>query len=337
MLQRESHLQDPLISIIVPVYNVERYLVKCLDSIVNQTYQNLQIILIEDGSSDNSGKISDDYSKKDQRISVIHKRNEGLSAARNEGVDIAEGEYIGFVDSDDYIEPDMYERLYKLIETTDAELAVCEFTYVNDEGIKQENESCFQVEGTIDANSYMKRWIDSKYAPAYVVAWNKLYKKKVFDGIRYPIGKYREDEYLIHHVIYQCQNIICTPDKLYNYVQHEGSVMKSKNAFLMDLGDALIDRYYLAKRESNSSLQKETIKLLSNELWEWKVFNNYDKSFNQKYLDYKKKVFRIIKQEFLGGRSKGIYTLREKIWIWMRVIVPKLSYSVYCLLKKMGK
>ena len=107
MLQRESHLQDPLISIIVPVYNVERYLVKCLDSIVNQTYQNLQIILIEDGSSDNSGKICDDYSKKDQRISVIHKRNEGLSAARNEGLDIAEGEYIGFVDSDDYIEPDM--------------------------------------------------------------------------------------------------------------------------------------------------------------------------------------------------------------------------------------
>lgn len=334
----EAHFQGPLMTIIVPVYNVEKYLVRCLDSIVNQTYQNLQIILIDDGSTDNSGKICDEYSNNDQRISVIHKRNEGVSAARNEGLDLAEGKYIGFVDSDDYIELDMYERLYKRIEATDAEMVVCEFTYVNDEGIKSENESYCLARRKIDANTYIKRWIDSGYNSIYVVPWNKLYKKKLFEGIRYPVGKYREDEYLIHHLVYQCQNIVCMPDKLYYYVQHEGSIMKSNDDFLMDYGDALIDRYNLAKRESNSFLQKETIKILANEIWEWKVYNNYDKNYNQKYLDYKKKVFRIIKQEFFGGgRSTGVYSIREKIWIWMRVTVPKFSYGVYCLSKKWRK
>lgn len=337
MSNGEWNLQRPIITIIVPVYNVEKYLVRCLNSIVNQTYKNLQIILIDDGSTDNSGKICDDYSRNDHRISVIHKRNEGLSAARNEGLDIAEGKYIGFVDSDDYIELDMYEQLYKLIESTDAEMAVCEFTYIEDSGIKREKEEELPVKTKMDADTYIKKWIDSRYKPFYVVAWNKLYKKKLFDGIRYPVDKYREDEYVIHHLVYQCSKIIYISKSFYYYKQHTGSIMKTSDVRLMDLGDALIDRYYLAKRESNNLLRKETIKLLVNEIWEWKVFNHYDVNFKEKYLDYKKKSFRIVGKELFLGDGKSLYSILEKVWICMRVAIPKFSYAVYCLARSWRK
>ena len=117
--------QLPLISVIIPIYNVEKYLRECLDSVLAQTYKNLEIILIDDGSPDNCGKICDEYAAKDNRIKVIHQINQGVSAARNAGLDAARGEYIGFVDSDDYIKPDMYEYLYALISKDNADMAMC--------------------------------------------------------------------------------------------------------------------------------------------------------------------------------------------------------------------
>lgn len=116
---------NDLISIIVPVYNVEKYLNKCIDSIINQTYKNIEIILVDDGSTDNSGKICDEYLLRDSRIKVIHKNNGGLSSARNEGINISSGEYIGFVDSDDWVEPNMYEEMYKKILYSNADIVDC--------------------------------------------------------------------------------------------------------------------------------------------------------------------------------------------------------------------
>ena len=119
--------EKALISIIIPVYKVEKYLEKCIQSVINQTYENLQIILVDDGSPDNCGKICVEYAKKDHRIEVIHKSNGGLSDARNKGLEIAKGEYIGFVDSDDYIESDMYEVLYNLLKQYNAYVKICNF------------------------------------------------------------------------------------------------------------------------------------------------------------------------------------------------------------------
>lgn len=120
-------MKEDLISIIVPVYKVENYLSKCLDSMICQTYKNIEIILVDDGSPDNSGKICDDYAKKDSRIKVIHKENGGLSDARNAGLKIATGKYIGFVDSDDYISVEMYEKLYNQAKKEDADIACCNY------------------------------------------------------------------------------------------------------------------------------------------------------------------------------------------------------------------
>ena len=172
--------QDELISIIIPVYKVEKYLEKCINSIIGQTYTNLQIILVDDGSPDNSGKICDKYAKKDSRVEVIHKSNGGLSEARNSGIERAKGKYIGFVDSDDYIKEDMYEVLYNLITRFQADVSICNlYDVVGDEkNIRNINEGIKEY-NRIDI---LKEVLMDKNIQSY--AWNKLYKKELFDNLK---------------------------------------------------------------------------------------------------------------------------------------------------------
>ncbi|MBO4674921.1 MAG: glycosyltransferase [Elusimicrobiaceae bacterium] len=168
-------MSSPLISIIVPIYNVEKYLSQCLDSIVAQTYQNLEIILVDDGSPDNCGKICDEYAAKDSRIKIIHQVNAGLSAARNAGLEIAMGEYIGFVDSDDYIESDMYEYLYGLIKRDNAAMAMC--AICQDEGFVDDRQCKFPylLIPTLEIFQF------SNWPPV----WNKLYRRDFISTLRF--------------------------------------------------------------------------------------------------------------------------------------------------------
>ena len=167
----------PLISVIVPIYKVEKYLNKCVQSILNQTYENLEIILVDDGSPDNCGKICDQLAQKDDRIVVIHKQNGGLSSARNAGIEIANGEYIGFVDSDDYVEKFMYELLLKSIKESNTMLSVCAIYYTFENGekivkIKDEHDRVFDFKDAIlEMNTY--KLFD-------MGAWSKLYHRDLF-------------------------------------------------------------------------------------------------------------------------------------------------------------
>ena len=173
------------VSVIVPVYNVEKYLKQCLDSIVDQTLEDLEIVLVDDGSVDSSGTICDEYAKKDSRIEVIHKANGGLSDARNVGISKAKGRYIGFVDSDDYIKEDMYEILLNLIKKYDADVSICNLYDVIDG-----NECIRNKENGIREYSrldILKEVLLDKNIQSY--AWNKLYEKELFDEIKYPIRK----------------------------------------------------------------------------------------------------------------------------------------------------
>lgn len=216
------------ISIIVPVYNVEKYLNRCIDSILNQTFKEYELILVDDGSTDNSGKICDLYEKKDKRIKVIHKENGGLSSARNCGIEKSIGKYIGFVDSDDFIHPQMYSYLYDYLDKYKADISICAFRKV------KENECIKKQIKNKELNIVILNNIEAQYelyknhGDQFVVAWNKLYKRELFRDLRYEEGKIHEDEYIIHQILYKSKTIIYIKEEFYNYYIRENSIMNSK-------------------------------------------------------------------------------------------------------------
>lgn len=213
------------ISIVVPVYNVEKYLDNCIESILNQTFKDFELILVDDGSTDKSGEICDKYNVKDDRIKVIHKSNGGVSSARNAGLDIACGKYIGFVDSDDIIHPRMYEILYDLIQVYKSDISCCNFKNIYSE-VNEEYED-INITEVIEMNNIQA--VSNLYGKninvRLVVAWNKLYIRELFDDIRYELGKIHEDEFIAHKLLYKCKKIVYTNDELYYYLQREGSIM----------------------------------------------------------------------------------------------------------------
>lgn len=216
-----------MISIIIPVYNVSKYLDKCLQSVVAQTYSNIQIILVNDGSTDNSGEICDKWRKKDNRIEVIHKKNGGLSNARNVGIERAQGKYLMFVDSDDIISNDLCELLYNLLLENDADLAICNTYHIFDSNNftfeianKAEMVYCFNKSEAI-----CNLWYQKSFLPS---AWGKLYKKELFEQIRFTEGIIFEDIDIMHEIFYLCNKIVYTDVKAYGYVHHENSITTKK-------------------------------------------------------------------------------------------------------------
>lgn len=210
-----------LISVIVPVYNVEKYLRKCIDSILSQTYTNLEIILVDDGSVDNSGRICDEYKEKDSRIVVIHKENGGLSSARNAGIDMAHGEYIGFIDSDDYIDSDMYEELYKNMQDNNADLSICGILNLYQGIESKRNTPDKKVMLAAEAIKLMLTGLT-------VSSCNKLLKRKLFKDTRYPIGKTAEDAFVLIEILLKCDIVAFTSEEKYYYVHRGNSITTRK-------------------------------------------------------------------------------------------------------------
>lgn len=208
-----------VISIIVPIYKVESYLDECVTSIVNQTYRNIQIILVDDGSPDRCGKICDDWMLKDKRITVIHKENGGLSDARNAGLEKATGDYIAFVDSDDWIEPQMYELMLSVMEKENADLVACGIidSYEDKEVI---HSSAYCVG---KAQTFLRMIYCDTIFP--VASWNKLYRKRLFENIRFPKGKICEDAFTTYLLVDSANKIVQIPEALYHYRIREGSIM----------------------------------------------------------------------------------------------------------------
>ncbi|MBQ3691504.1 MAG: glycosyltransferase [Bacteroidales bacterium] len=210
--------ENPLVSVIVPIYKVENYLRECVDSIISQSYNNLEIILVDDGSPDNCPKICDEYAQKDSRIKVIHKPNGGLSDARNAGIEIAKGEYLSFVDSDDVIHPQMIEVLMKpLIEDKCLKMSACQFLEFDDSKEFEKNQELKPLE-TIDYQEYFTKKI-------WATAWGKVYERRLFENIKYPVGRYHEDEFTTYKVCYEAKIVVYTKSQMYFYRQREGSIM----------------------------------------------------------------------------------------------------------------
>lgn len=242
-------MQNPLVSIIVPIYKVEPYLRRCLDSIVNQTYTNLEVILVDDGSPDGCPRICDDYAAKDNRIVVIHKENGGLSDARNAGLDICKGEYVSFVDSDDWIDNRYIEVLLEGITKSSADIAIGE--------IKRTN--TFEQPLSFEANSFItysptetiKRMF-TKTEASFIAAWGKLFKASIFGGLRFPLSKIHEDEY-INYIWYSKSNkIVYTNLILYYYFLRSDSIIGKDTPY--DYEEIFNLQYHFFQKNKNESV-----------------------------------------------------------------------------------
>lgn len=211
----------PLISVIVPIYNVDRYLGRCLNSIISQTYKNIEIILVNDGSTDNSFSICQNYQKMYPNISIINQSNQGLSVARNVGIEKATGEYIMFIDSDDWIHSNTINILYKDLIGYKAEIAICGmtkcFSYSPNTVLRKS-----RVE-SLDQKEAIKRMLNGEW----ISAWAKLYKKELFNNIKFPPGKTNEDYPVLIHLFEQCKCITYNSIPLYYYYYREGSICNS--------------------------------------------------------------------------------------------------------------
>ena len=252
---------NDLVSIIVPIYKVEPYLRRCLDSIVNQTYTNLEIILVDDGSPDGCPQICDEYAANDNRIIVIHKENGGLSDARNTGLDVCKGEYISFVDSDDWTTPTYIEHLLKAIKDNNAEIAVCNYTTTKQNcTINTLNTSIPEYEILTPTLAVKKLW--SKDYVTFVTAWGKLYKKSLFTGIYFPKGKIHEDKYTTYKLLYQSNKTVFLKELHYFYFQRNDSITAKTSSSSIRILEAQIERYFFFKEHKENEIIELCLKTL---------------------------------------------------------------------------
>ncbi len=213
-----------LVSVIVPVYNVEKYIDRCIDSIVNQTYENLEIILVDDGSLDDCPKICNRWARKDKRVKVIHKKNGGLSDARNVGLEAANGEYIMFVDSDDWISLEMAEKMLAGILENDADMAICQFFVAYSDGTIEEPNVNYKST-IIDVETAFKLLLQHEQITNH--AWRKMYKKALLSKNPFPVGRNYEDVYTVAQFFIPCKKIVNLSDAYYYYFQNSTGITKT--------------------------------------------------------------------------------------------------------------
>lgn len=226
MVEIKSVQKDdmPLVSVIIPVYNVRRYLSKCIESVREQTYKNIEIIIVDDGSTDGSGEICEEYAKQDERVLILHKENGGLSSARNVALDIFHGEYVTFIDSDDYVKKTYVEKMVRLIKENEADISIVNFIRVYDgKTQKKIKKTSVKIYKNLDAMA------DMFYQKNVVVsAWAKLYHRNLFTKIRYPVGKLYEDLGTTYKLFFLSNKIAYSSEQLYYYSQRKDSIMQEK-------------------------------------------------------------------------------------------------------------
>ena len=215
-----------LISIVIPIYNVEKYIKGCIESVINQTYKELEIILVDDGGTDRCPEICDEFAEKDNRIKVIHQENKGLSGARNTGIDSSKGKYIIFIDSDDTVESTLVEDLYNCLKKHNTDIAICGRNYVYEDKtiickVEKHIECVFEFEKAIIEMNRFELFDMS--------AWAKIYKKELFEDLKFPEGKLSEDYFVMYKLFEKAKNVSYISKPLYNYMQRLNSISRNKN------------------------------------------------------------------------------------------------------------
>ncbi|NLP46840.1 MAG: glycosyltransferase family 2 protein [Epulopiscium sp.] len=310
---------DVLISVVIPVYKVEEYLNRCVTSVLNQTYSNIEVILVNDGSPDNCGKMCDEFAEKDKRVTVIHKENGGLSSARNAGIEIAKGEYLSFLDSDDWVEVTFIEKALKLLVESKADIAITNYMKIYNEREKINND---KIEKYEFSNLEALNALAGKFNTQITTAWGKIYHRDIFDKIRYPIGKIHEDEFVIHHILNKADKVVLTTEKLLYYWQRKdsitGSGFKLKNK--LHVIEALKDRIDLLNELNLEKAIEQTYR---------SIFINYRQIYEHRdNLDNKDEIiqdFKALKTDL----RKGKYDLKFKVAYELYYLFPSLMKKVF--------
>lgn len=312
-------MAKPLISIVIPVYNVDKYLSTCLDSVVNQTYPHLEIILVNDGSSDSSPEICDAYAKKDPRIRVIHKNNSGSAAARNDGLKEAKGEYITFVDSDDVIAEDFYKILLTTLLENNADIVECGYRNFETETELKVQDSELPLSFAFFETQTALELLMKEYLKQ--VVWNKIYHRSVLKGIDFPAGKFIDDEFWTYKVFGKARKIVKISNELYFYRQLPESIMgRPYSLRRLDALEALEERIYYMKRHF-PALENLAIKIFCfGSLWHYQKLNRHSEiDADHIHRDkIKKSVENFNKLSILKQ-----WSLKEIIWFQFFLFAPE--------------
>jgi glycosyltransferase involved in cell wall biosynthesis len=314
---------DPKISIIVPVFNVENYIHDCIKSILNQSFIDFEVILVNDGSSDQSGQICDEYAKKDKRIAVIHKENGGQSSARNRGIDIAKGEYIGFIDSDDWIDLDMYKILYEKAIEMEADISACNIVEYQKDSSKRLfcldlTDRIFDRDAAI-GEIYLNERLT--FSPC-----NKIYKRELFNGLRFKEGYILEDMDFAYKIIHRSNKIFYTGKPLYNYRYNDKSTLRKT------FSKKRIDEYQV--RKDMYTFYLENYPEHANEVYAELVLKGLELYINvEKYYRNEKKQYKYLiavdREKLKSVVSKNDYNRKKKILLMIGLISPELLVKVY--------
>lgn len=312
---------NDLISIIVPVYNVEKYINQCVDSIINQTYKNIEILLIDDGSNDRSGHICDIYDNKYNNIHSYHKKNGGLSEARNFGIKKAHGDYLMFIDSDDFLDVNTVKDLYEALITNDSEIAVCNITKINEFNEKKPfytpTQKTIILEGT--------ERFQTLEQPSVC---NKLFKKELFDDVKFPVKKYYEDTFVYHKLAFLAKKITLTGNAGYYYRTREDSIIQtsSNNVKYFDFVEAV---YCRAKFLIDNNIEEYAVKAC---LSLYAAYNTAIKTipFNEKtemFFEKSKKQYYLAYNYLIKSNTRCSF--RQKIRLFILKYLPNLHSRLF--------
>lgn len=308
-MQKKNNL--PLITVVVPIYKTEKYLRECVDSILNQSYKNLEILLIDDGSPDQCGEICDNYQKADSRIKVIHQKNQGLSGARNAAIDIAKGKYITFVDSDDWISDNMIESLYEYMQNKKVQMTVCSFESFFEDGtaISSNLETCVYIYSKEKA---LDCFLFNDYLTPCVCG--KLYAIDLWKNVRCPEGKLFEDQFTTYKLIDLCEKIVFTTMPMYHYRKHSDSIGHSTfNKKTYHLYDAIHEEYEYIIKKYKDACPNITVARIT---WEIVFINmmiiadHHDKNIIKKIQVFAKaNISKVWKCKYISKIRKGQISL----------------------------
>lgn len=322
---------EKLVSIIIPVYNVEKYLNRCVDSVINQTYKNIEVLLIDDGSSDSCGKMCDDYAKENKNIKSFHKKNGGLSDARNYGLKKAQGQYIYFLDSDDWIEPKTIEILVKKIESDKADIAVGGIKTVGD--FSSYENLWYNQDLVLSKDEALNDLLENKYMASH--ACNKLFTKELISKHPFPKGKIYEDIRIMHNIFLDCEKITITKEYLYNYYQREESISNNHNLKKdFEYIEAFSERYNDIKKIANNYADLCYYQIgyaIANVF----LHNSFEKEDKENYKEEISKCLIFLKSKKIKQLMKKYGDKKQNYYIKFVKIFKTKSRKIYLFVKSL--